>query len=112
MFRDFFHRLGFAGERCLLNAEVDRLQQPAIRRNQVAGFHLDDIAGYQLAFAHKRISDVAEEMGLLVRPIGHLNVMSPPLTITEGQVDFIVETLEKAITRVTDDLVREGFRLG
>jgi adenosylmethionine-8-amino-7-oxononanoate aminotransferase len=60
----------------------------------------------------KRISDAAEEMGLLVRPIGHLNVMSPPLTITEGQVDFIVETLEKAIARVTDDLVREGFRLG
>ncbi len=60
----------------------------------------------------KRISNACEEMGLLVRPIGHLNVMSPPLTITEGEVDFIVETLEKAITRVTDDLVREGFRIG
>ena len=59
----------------------------------------------------KRISDVAEAMGLLVRPIGHLNVMSPPLILTEGQVDFIAETLEKAITRVTDDLVREGFRI-
>ena len=59
----------------------------------------------------KRISDVAEAMGLLVRPIGHLNVMSPPLIITEGQVDFIAETLEKAIARVTDDLVREGFRI-
>ncbi|MBL4928038.1 aminotransferase [Tabrizicola sp. KVB23] len=60
----------------------------------------------------KRISDVAEGMGLLVRPIGHLNVMSPPLILTEPQVDFIAETLEKAIRRVTDDLVREGFRLG
>ncbi|MFT4151471.1 MAG: aminotransferase [Paracoccaceae bacterium] len=60
----------------------------------------------------KRISDLAEEMGLLVRPIGHLNVMSPPLVITEAQVDFVVETLEKAIVRVTDDLVREGFRIG
>jgi adenosylmethionine-8-amino-7-oxononanoate aminotransferase len=60
----------------------------------------------------KRISNACEEMGLLVRPIGHLNVMSPPLTITEAQVDFVVETLEKAITRVTDDLTREGFRLG
>jgi putrescine aminotransferase len=26
----------------------------------------------------KRISDAAEAMGLMVRPIGHLNVMSPP----------------------------------
>lgn len=60
----------------------------------------------------KRISNACEEMGLLVRPIGHLNVMSPPLTITEDQVDFVVETLEKAIARVTDDLVREGFRIG
>ena len=60
----------------------------------------------------KRISNVCESMGLLVRPIGHLNVMSPPLVITQGEVDFIAETLEKAITVVTDDLVREGYRLG
>ncbi|MGC1489246.1 MAG: aminotransferase [Albidovulum sp.] len=60
----------------------------------------------------KRISDIAEEMGLMVRPMGHLNVMSPPLVITEAEVDFVAETLEKAITRVTDDLVREGVRLG
>ena len=60
----------------------------------------------------KRISDVAESLGLMVRPIGHLNVMSPPLIITESDVDFIAETLETAIRRVTDDLVSEGFRLG
>ena len=60
----------------------------------------------------KRISNMAESLGLLVRPIGHLNVMSPPLIITEGDVDFIAETLEVAIRRVTDDLVREGVRLG
>jgi putrescine aminotransferase len=34
------------------------------------------------------------------------------LTITEGQVDFVVETLEKAIRKVTDELVREGHRIG
>jgi adenosylmethionine-8-amino-7-oxononanoate aminotransferase len=60
----------------------------------------------------KRISDTAEAMGLMVRPIGHLNVMSPPLTITHGQVDFVVETLEKAIRKVTDELVREGHKIG
>ena len=60
----------------------------------------------------KRISDTAEAMGLMVRPIGHLNVMSPPLTITKGQVDFVVETLERAIRKVTDELVREGHRIG
>jgi putrescine aminotransferase len=60
----------------------------------------------------KRISDACESLGLLVRPIGHLNVMSPPLVITESQIDFVAETLKAAITRVTDDLVREGYRLG
>ena len=60
----------------------------------------------------KRISDAAEAMGLMVRPLGHLNVMSPALTITEAEVDFVVETLGKAITKVTDDLVREGYRIG
>ncbi len=60
----------------------------------------------------KRISNAAEAMGLLVRPMGHLNVMSPPLVITERDVDFVAETLEKAIVQVTDELVREGFRIG
>ena len=60
----------------------------------------------------KRISDICEDMGLLVRPLGHLNVMSPPLVITESKIDFAAETLEKAIRRVTDDLVREGYRIG
>jgi putrescine---pyruvate transaminase len=60
----------------------------------------------------KRISDAAEAMGLMVRPIGHLNVMSPPLVITECQVDFVAETLERAIRQVTDELVREGHRIG
>ncbi len=60
----------------------------------------------------KRISNAAEAMGLMVRPMGHLNVMSPPLVITEANVDFVVEVLEKAIRGVTDELVREGYRIG
>jgi putrescine---pyruvate transaminase len=51
-------------------------------------------------------------MGLIVRPIGHLNVMSPPLVITTQDVDFVVETLEKAIRTVADDLVRDGYKVG
>lgn len=60
----------------------------------------------------KRISNAAEEMGLLVRPLGHLNVMSPPLTLTEAQADQIAETLGRAIRQVTDELVREGHQIG
>jgi adenosylmethionine-8-amino-7-oxononanoate aminotransferase len=60
----------------------------------------------------KRISNAAESMGLIVRPMGHLNVMSPPLVITEAEVDFVAEVLERAIRQVTDELVREGHKLG
>jgi putrescine---pyruvate transaminase len=56
----------------------------------------------------KRISNACEAKGLLVRPIGHLDVLSPPLTITRAQVDFVVETLDGAIRQAADELVREG----
>ena len=59
----------------------------------------------------KRISDLAEQMGLIVRPIGHLNIMSPPLVIGRDEVDRIVDTLAVAIRQVGDDLVREGYKI-
>jgi putrescine---pyruvate transaminase len=56
----------------------------------------------------KRISSACEAKGLLVRPIGHLDVLSPPLTITKSDVDFIVDTLHGAIRQASDELTREG----
>ena len=56
----------------------------------------------------KWISNRAEELGLIVRPIVHLNVMSPPLTMTRGDVDFVVDTLGKAIELTLDDLKAKG----
>ena len=57
----------------------------------------------------KRISDAAEKSGVLVRPIGHLNVMSPPLVITEKEIDFVVSRLGQAIEQVHADLVKDGW---
>ena len=56
----------------------------------------------------KRISNACEADGLLVRPIGHLDVLSPPLTITKEQVDFVVDTLKRAIIKATAELRAEG----
>lgn len=56
----------------------------------------------------KRISDAAEKGGLIVRPIGHLNVMSPPLTLSRDEVDFLVGVLGGAIETVQRDLRAEG----
>ncbi|MEO0484528.1 MAG: aminotransferase class III-fold pyridoxal phosphate-dependent enzyme [Pseudomonadota bacterium] len=57
------------------------------------------------------VSDAAQKRGLLVRPLGHLNVMSPALTISEAEVAFTVETLALAIREVADNLTRNGVRI-
>ena len=57
----------------------------------------------------KRISNHAEDLGLIVRPIVDLNVMSPPLTMTKDDVDFVVATLRRAIENTMDDLRNEGL---
>lgn len=57
----------------------------------------------------RRISNLCESNGLLVRPLGHLDVMSPPLTITHAETDFLVDTLRAAIEHVASDLKREGL---
>ena len=44
-----------------------------------------------------------------MRPLGILDIMSPPLTFTREQCDFLVDTLREAIIEVRDELAREGF---
>jgi len=59
----------------------------------------------------KRISNHCEKRGLIVRPVGHLNVISPPLTLTRDEIDELVEILKASIEATADDLVREGIRI-
>jgi len=54
----------------------------------------------------------AQARGLLVRPIMHLNVMSPPLILTFAQVDEIVETLRECILQVAAELEASGQYAG
>jgi adenosylmethionine-8-amino-7-oxononanoate aminotransferase len=55
----------------------------------------------------KRIADHCEKRGVMVRPIDHLNVLSPPLILDRDQVDTIVAALRASIRATADDLVRE-----
>src|SRR5215470_10526825 len=59
----------------------------------------------------KRISTHCEARGLIVRPIGHLNVMSPPLVMTKAEIDELVAILRESIIVTADELTREGHRL-
>jgi adenosylmethionine-8-amino-7-oxononanoate aminotransferase len=58
----------------------------------------------------KQISNYADSKGLIVRPIVHLNVMSPPLTLTKADIDFIVDTLRASIDATLIDLTEQGYQ--
>ena len=53
----------------------------------------------------KLVANACEPRGLIVRPMVHLNVMSPPLVITRDDVDHIVAVLREAILEVRGHLV-------
>ncbi|QDZ01767.1 aminotransferase [Nitratireductor mangrovi] len=57
----------------------------------------------------KRIDAHCHELGLLVRPLIHMCVMSPPLIITREQIDRMVAILHEGISRTMDDLRQEGL---
>lgn len=57
----------------------------------------------------KRIDNHCQELGLLVRPLINMCVMSPPLTITMSQIDDMAAILRRGIELTMDDLVREGL---
>ena len=59
-----------------------------------------------------RITRHCQSRGLLVRPLGHMNVLSPPLTLTRGQIDTLVDILRESIIATQNDLVRENVWAG
>ena len=56
----------------------------------------------------RMVATRCEERGLIVRPLVHLNVMSPPLILSRAQVDEIVETLGEGILQTQKDLATTG----
>ena len=56
----------------------------------------------------KLVSNEADALGLIVRPIENLNVMSPPLVVTRDEIDLIVARLREAIIRTQANLGRDS----
>ena len=52
----------------------------------------------------KQIAVHCQKRGVIVRPIGHLNVLSPPLTLSRDEIDILVSTLRESIKATMDDL--------
>ena len=56
----------------------------------------------------ERIAEQCQKRGVIVRPIGHLNVMSPPLTMTKDEVDILISVLGESIEATMEDLQKES----
>ncbi len=52
-----------------------------------------------------------QEAGLILRPIINMCVFSPPLIISENQINQMFDILETGIRKTTDDLVRQGVKI-
>jgi putrescine aminotransferase len=56
-----------------------------------------------------RIDEHCQRLGLLVRPIINMCVMSPPLTITRVQIDEMVSILRQGVELAMQDCIDEGI---
>jgi adenosylmethionine-8-amino-7-oxononanoate aminotransferase len=56
-----------------------------------------------------RIIRHAMPRGLLVRPMSHMIILSPPLTVGRNEIDQMVDILRASILAVADELMREGL---
>jgi adenosylmethionine-8-amino-7-oxononanoate aminotransferase len=56
-----------------------------------------------------RVSAAAQQRGLIVRPLGNMAILSPPLILSKAEIAEIVAILRDSISAVTDDLKREGL---
>lgn len=56
-----------------------------------------------------RIDKHCQALGLIVRPIINMCVMSPPLTITKDQIDEMVLMLRTGVERAMQDCIDEGL---
>ena len=59
--------------------------------------------------AASRVAARCQEMGLLVRPIGNVVVLSPPLIMTQQHCDAIADILGASLEAVQADLQSEGL---
>ncbi|BBI53906.1 hypothetical protein HORIV_63270 [Vreelandella olivaria] len=56
-----------------------------------------------------RVAAEAQKRGLIIRPVGHLNIISPPLIWTRQVVDDVVAILDDAFAATTRSLKADGY---
>ena len=73
-----------------------------INKNSKEALVLDQAIG-------SRIDEESIKLGLIIRPLYHICVLSPALIITKKQIDDLTEKLYQAISNTIDQLQNEGL---
>ena len=73
-----------------------------INKNSKEALVLDKAIG-------SRIDEESIKLGLIIRPLYHICVLSPALIITKSQIDDLTEKLYLAISNTIDQLQKEGL---
>ncbi|TNF88954.1 MAG: aminotransferase [Gammaproteobacteria bacterium] len=55
-----------------------------------------------------RVAQAAQSRGLIIRPLGNMVVMSPPLVLTQEQIEEMIAVLRDSISAVIEDLKKDG----
>lgn len=58
------------------------------------------------------VATACRKRGVIIRPLGAVVGISPPLTISRSHVDTIVGVLRESIRTVSDELIAQGIRIG
>ena len=56
-----------------------------------------------------RVAAEAQKRGLIIRPVGHLNIISPPLIWSRQIVDDVVAILDESFAATTLSLKVDGY---
>jgi adenosylmethionine-8-amino-7-oxononanoate aminotransferase len=65
------------------------------------------MCGVELATPHadsrwgSRVAQACTRRGVLIRPLGDVVVLMPPLTVTDDEIRLIVDVLQEAIAEVS-----------
>ena len=56
----------------------------------------------------QRVFEKCIEKGLIIRPVGNIIVISPPLTLNKDNIDSLISKLKEAIDEVSAEVLLEG----
>ncbi|WP_148252711.1 aminotransferase [Aidingimonas lacisalsi] len=56
-----------------------------------------------------RVAFEAQQRGLIIRPVGHLNIVSPPLIWDRDVVDRVVDILDESLAATSQSLKDDGY---